>query len=480
MLARNEGGSALLLTLIALSLLSLLGLYISLNASTGVQISDNYETQVQATYAALAGLNHARALVRGLAFDDLLKGPDGAYSANLSDLAQARTFEFRNPLSLITAHSLNILDPTPDVSGISDDGLMNTGFYSGSSGTVLIPATGIALSSANPYGSGELVTSRYFVKVTDNNGESSEMSGDPGDNPFADGDGIVIVRSMGISKTFSGFAGMIPRLNSVAVFEARFKRLFAFLPGPAVVVIGTQVSASFGGSYEIAGNLSPGIGTIDTDILDDSYPDQVIRAAAGEYANITGAGRPVPSIEDISAGIRADRDRSLLLNPRFLWNFVHSQASQIADTFLEGDQWWSEGSAPYAGSFDTAKSWNAPGQDPRITVINGSLNVTGTFSGGGLLVVSGNLNYSGLFAFNGLVLVVGSGNLIADGSGQGIVGGLLVAGLIDQGGEIVFGTPGISIGGASRFVENRDAVKMAIGLLPASQISFREIAGSDP
>ena len=480
MFARNDAGAALLLTLIALSLLSLLGLYISLNANTGVQISDNYETQVQATYAALAGLNHAHALIRGLAFDDLLKGPDGAYSSNLSDLAQARTFEFRNPLPLVIAHSLSIFDPRLDVSGISDDGLMSAGFYGGSSGTALIPAIGIALSSANPYGSGEVVTSRYFVKVTDNNGESSEISGDPGDNPFADGDGIVIVRSMGISKTFSEFTGMIPRLNSVAVFEARFKRLSTFLPGPAVVVIGTQVNASFGGSFEIAGDLSPGIGTIDTDILDDSYPEQIVRAAAGGYGIITGGGRPAPSIEDISAGIRSDRDRSLLLNPRFLWNFVHNQAPKIADTCLEGDQYWSDGSAPYAGSFDTAKSWNAPGQDPRITVVNGSLNVTGTFSGGGLLVVNGNLNYSGSFAFNGLVLVVGSGNLIADGSGQGIDGGLLVAGLMDQGEEIVFGTPGISIGGASRFVENRDAVKMAIGLLPASQISFREIAGSDP
>ncbi|MBP1625334.1 MAG: hypothetical protein H6Q07_3356 [Acidobacteria bacterium] len=38
----NEAGSAFLITLIALSLMSLLALYVSLNASTGLQISDNY------------------------------------------------------------------------------------------------------------------------------------------------------------------------------------------------------------------------------------------------------------------------------------------------------------------------------------------------------------------------------------------------------------------------------------------------------
>jgi hypothetical protein len=52
--------------------------------------------------------------------------------------------------------------------------------------------------------------------------------------------------------------------------------------------------------------------------------------------------------------------------------------------------------------------------------------------------------------------------------------------LIDQGGAIVFGTPGLSITGTSRFVSNKDAVKMALSLIPVSQISFREIAGSDP
>ena len=63
----QQEGVALLITLLALALLSLLGLYLTLNANTELQISDNYETQIQASYAALAGLNHARAVIRGLA-----------------------------------------------------------------------------------------------------------------------------------------------------------------------------------------------------------------------------------------------------------------------------------------------------------------------------------------------------------------------------------------------------------------------------
>jgi hypothetical protein len=476
----DESGSALLITLIALALLSLLSFFVILSANTGVKISDNHETEIQATYAALAGLNHARALVRGLSFNDLLRGPDGAHNNSASYLAQARTFEFRNPLSLSTALSLDISNPAAALSGIADDGLINTGYYGTASGTVLIPATGIALMAHNPYGAGDIITSRYFVKITDNNSEASEISGDSADNPFFDGDGIVIVRSIGVSRTFSETTGAIHRLNSVSVFEARFKRQSTFDAGPAVVVLGTNVNPSFEGAFEISGGLSPGIGALDTDPSDTSYPDQVLLAAAGSKGIIAGGGRPSPSIQDISSDIRLDRDKSQLLNPGFLWDFVQTKAPKFADMYFSGDQNWYGGSAPYLGVYDVSKPWNALGQDPKITVVHGNLNVIGGFSGGGLLIVTGAFSYTGTCAYNGLVLVIGTGRLSADGSGEGIQGGLMLANLVQGGAGTAFGIPSISIRGNSRFLSNRDAVKMALGLVPVSQISFREIAGSDP
>jgi len=207
----GEAGAALILTLIALSLFSLLGLFMLLNAATGLQISDNYESQLQASYAALSGLSHARAALRGLSFDDLLKGPDGACNRSPSYIAQARTFAFRNLLTLIAAQSLNVDDPSSVLAGLPDDGLINTGFYGGSAGMALIAAAGVGLVSKNPYGPGEILNARYFVKIADNNGDPSETKGDPDDNPFVDGDGVVIVRSIGLSKTFSEVTGSIRR-----------------------------------------------------------------------------------------------------------------------------------------------------------------------------------------------------------------------------------------------------------------------------
>jgi len=474
---RGNAGSAYILTLIALTLLSILGFYMTLSSNTGVQISDNYETQIQATYAALAGMNHAHTLIRGLSLDDLLRGPDGAYSVESSYLIQAKGFGFRNPLPLITALSLNILDPS--IAPASDDGLISTGSYGGSNGTVLIPPGGIVFSSENPYGPGQVSTARYFVKVTDNNGEASEIAGDPSDNPFIDGDGTVIARSIGLSRTFSEPTGPVLRLNSAAIFESRFKRLSTFDSGPALVAIGSEISASFQGAYEILGGSYPGIGTIDTDTADDSHPDEVMRAAAPD-GNISGGDLAKPSIQDISSQTAANPDKSLLLNPRYLREFTRTRMRQIADFYFEGDQYWSDGSFPYAGFYDPAKAWNAPGQDPKITVVNGNLQIDGDFTGGGLLIVTGNLSCSGSYGFNGLVLVIGSGSVDSDGSGQGIVGGFLVASLIGEGESLAFGSPSITIRGSSRFVSNRDAVKTAIALIPVSRTSFREIAGLDP
>src|SRR5262245_37533605 len=124
---RDQEGLATLMALVGLSLFSLLGLYAALNATTEVRISDNYESQVQARFAAQAGLNHAQELLRGLQFGDQLKGPDGVNDTGGVYLAQAKTYSFRNPLSWAALRSLSIVDPAPGLAGVNYDGILNTG-----------------------------------------------------------------------------------------------------------------------------------------------------------------------------------------------------------------------------------------------------------------------------------------------------------------------------------------------------------------
>ena len=219
---RQEDGIAVLIALIALSVFSILAMYMSLNATVEVRISDNYESRLQAGMAARAGLNHAREVVRGLVCNDLLKGPDGAYTNTSTYLNTGPDVCVPQPRGLGAGAFSEHRGSNGDLTGSSDDGLINTGLYNTTPGTVLIPALGAPFTPPNPYGSGTITTARYFTKVTDNNGEATELAVDGVNNPFFDGDHTIIVRSMGLARTITEVAGVVRR-NSVAVVETRFR-----------------------------------------------------------------------------------------------------------------------------------------------------------------------------------------------------------------------------------------------------------------
>ena len=487
-LSSPQEGLALVITLIALALFSLLGFYVAFRSTTEVRISDNYESAIQARFAALAGLDHARELLRGLNFDDQLRGPDGTYDNSSAYLSQARMFSFRNPIPWTTARSLNIFDPAADVAGIPDDGLLNTGKIGSSSGTVLIPLAGIAQTVPDPYGPGMITISRYFVKVSDNNREASEIARDAADNPFLDGDRVIIVRSLGVARTIRESTSGRDHWNSIAVFEAQLKRRGTFKLKAALVVQGIDVqpcaSAMFDGtSFQVRGDAgNPGIATIDVDPGDLVSPANQISSlvASDQQGNISGMGL-TPSIRDITAPVSADADTSLLLRKDFLSNFAGSDVPGFADNNFQGNQSWSTGTAPDLGNYDPSLPMNDSGQRPKVTLVNGDLSIGDGIAGGGLLVVTGRLIVSGRFAFNGLILIVGKGEMEAYGMNPGVRGGIYLASLLGSSGQLNWGTARLTLSRDSAITIDGPSVEMAISLIPPAQLSMREITGAqDP
>jgi len=460
----GESGVALLLVMFALALVSVLGLVLTMRATTEARIGDNAASHIRAVYAALSGLEHARMLARGLDFDALLRGPDGVRDTGAAYRAEAKRFRFRLPLSVAAAQGLDLGDPSASVGGASDDGIVSTGMLYGAPGTELIPRAGVALPP------GAVPASRYFVKVTDNNGEASELAGDAGDDPFIDGDGIVVVRSVGVSGTFAEQAGNSLRRNSVAVFESRLKRAATWDLGAALAVLGPDADAAFTGAAEIAG----GVGALDTSPGGGGTLEAALREAAA------GSGMAEPSVRDLTASARADRDKAWLLQAGRLRDFVARRAPRMADKVYEGDQLWTAGSAPPLGAYDKGRPWNDPSQKPLFTLVRGDLDAPEGLRGAGVLVVAGRLSCAGTLDWRGLVLVLGGGELSLDGDGPGIAGGLVVGRWIDGGGGAAFGVPVVAIGGATRVTADRDLVRMALRLFPVEQVGFREIAGADP
>lgn len=477
----GQQGIALLLALVALLVLSIIGLYLALIATTEVRISDNFESYLRARSGALAGLSHARALLRGVRFDDLLQGPDGTHDAGAAYLSSAKTHAFRMPLSWSSARIVDIVDPTGFLVTVPDDGVINAGPDAAGNGVSLIPLDGISHAAANPSGPGMLTTVRYFVKVTDNNGEPSEIAADPTDDPFVDGDGQIILRSMGIARTIAEGPQAGKYSNSVVVFEARFKRFSIFALDAPVVVQSSAVepaSASMftGNTFLIQGGVgTAGIAGIDTSTSDGLEPAREIESRIGQdqKACILGGGAN-PPIQDITASIAAHTDKRLLLDKAAAWRFLRQTVPRFADNNLLGAQNWTDGSPVPLGNYDPALPPTSPGQDPRVTYVDGDLLADGYVAGGGLLVVTGKASLRGHFTFNGLILVLGAGVLDIEGWST-ISGAIFLATLSNDNGNLSWGTAKLSIGGNSRIRFDRGAVQAAVNLIPAVQLGCREI-----
>ncbi len=484
---RDEQGFAVLIALIALSIFSVLGMYMSVNAMTEVRISDNYESKLQASYAARAGIDHVRNLLASdpIQFNDLLNGPDGVpYSTSTSYMTQARTQAFRNPLTWQTARSLDILDPSSAVNGLPDDGIVNTGRYGTTNGTVLVPLTGIALTSPDPYGSGNIITSRYFVKVTDNTGDVTERTAAgtvPGqqDDPFVDSDGTIIIRSMGIAGTIREAGGGTVRANSVSVYEMRFRRSRSFAFDSPLTLEGDNIipeSSNMwdGNAFQIDGQTNYGVATIDPNLANGTPVNQVTSGlTTAQKKSITGKGG-IPSVGDITTSLTGDGLN--LLNAGYLWNFTQNEVPTFADGIYPGGQSWSGNSQPYVGYFDPNKDLNDPSQDPKVTLVNGDLSLGGGFNGGGLLVVTGSLSGNGNITWNGLIFVIGKGEVNFSGMNVSMTGGLYVVNVQpDANGVPQFGTVKFTMAGSSKFLVSDNTSRMLTAIIPPRQTSYREV-----
>ena len=167
----------------------------------------------------------------------------------------------------------------------------------------------------------------------------------------------------------------------------------------------------------------PAIGT-------SNITDQINDAAAipsgrtGDYLGTaptwpTGVAA-IPSVVDMGSDAHGTNQLSNFSTPAQLNALAASIANGADATYTCSINGITNGGATSAcsGSYGTTAN-------PQITYVNGDLTLGG---GAGVLVVTGNLTISGGMQFNGLILVIGQGSVLINGGGAGaIYGSMFVA-----------------------------------------------------
>src|SRR5207248_444585 len=128
------------------------------------------------------------------------------------------------------------------------------------------------------------------------------------------------------------------------------------------------------------------------------------------------------------------------------FNGLYTQLSGMADNTYTGDQGFS-GVSTVFGSL----------ANPKVTVVNGNLDLAGGWTGGGILVVNGNLKMSGGSAFFGVVICLGDITLGGGASGDEahVTGGLVYQGTVVDNNKV---------GGSSSVFYSSEAVNAAQSL----------------
>ncbi len=458
---RNQKGIALVVALILAVLLSLLALSVTFSSMRELATSTEFENHERALLLADAGFNRERQELRSQELNALL-AQSGTVLVVKPDQTESN-WAIRNPISPIDARNIDF-----------ESTFSSTGTSISVSG-LLTPAGGQLIEGG-----------RYFAKLTDNR--------EPDNNPSIDTDGTVFLRVIGIADGSFGEVASYGsgRKNAVAIIEAEIHRDMTFDMTSPMSFLGPHVNAEFGGMpFSIDGydheNMTPAdmakggngqgsdkhdglsalpaINCLDPTNATGSVTDITDALKGKQDANVVGAGG-TPSVVDGSNDLKnsTNPDARNVLDPVYLQS-ISNQVAKVADLVYEGNQ-------SLGGQGQDVFALGTPA-DPKITYINGSLDVSGNIVGAGLLVITGDLKGTGSLIYDGLILVLGTGNVTFGGSNNGVLGGLVAANL--QGSPPQFGTTSLKVAGNSDFYFRGDSIRMAIRMLPMRIISWREI-----
>jgi hypothetical protein len=456
----KERGVALLIALLALLLISAVGLGMVYMSNTETSINTNYKDTQTAFFAMRAGLEEMRDRMRSDATFPI--GLPTAMPGNANSILY-----ILNP-----SGGADVVDPRTFGNTYFDDELCHESFV-GSPVTYVAPGAPCTAAGAPPPGNVTTTASvspytntasslKYkWVRITlKQNGTFPSALVDPtqtGVNLASQAcwnsatNQEAVASALGYPNcAAAAAAGLYVQpvyiITTMAITPQGSRRVGQYesaaynitpppgalaLDGPAAVFNPTPSSSQFFGNGNNSGNptnagiYTPFTGPGGQASCASTLPLQTAAISTGDNTgkngiitnltgppdrtgNYTGTGASPSVVNQGPTG--GNQFTGIWSSPAALNNMVSVLANGADKTYTCGI-------AP-AGSACTGSGPYGTDAAPQVTYVNGDFNF-GNNSGSGVLVVTGTVSFTGNSSFNGLILVIGQGSLASSGGGHG-------------------------------------------------------------
>jgi len=482
----GQRGSALLIAIFALLLISVVGIALLVSTGADSALAGNYRTATSGYYAAMAGLEESRGRL-------LKKNPDfinntNAYSSLFSGQGIAN-FGLYDVLYIVNPAASETVDPTNSSGPYADTEYGSEFTWQLAGATVHTPVNSVSTLAGIP---GPLYKWARINALTeqaihiDINNDGTYDSTTP---LFYDGNSLNLNSSGNQALEITALAVMpdnSKKLLQYVVAPVTIQTVLAPPPMflnqglPAALILAGNGVSYFGPnstSFWVNGNdptfgrtctsppLSPVSALGYTNTLDQT---NVANGTLYRPGNYIGFAPPLPAPPTPSVGLVS---LSANLQTPAQFESLIQTITQSADVIISGP----------ANATSSMPSGMSP-SNPMTVVVNGDLDFNSWHNVGyGLLLVTGNLNYDPDASWEGVVLVIGKGTMTGSRMGIGrFDGAILVAQTRDGSGNVLanLGTSSVSfasnMGGAGIYYNSCNIIQ-ALAPTKYRVLYFREI-----
>ncbi len=473
---QNQRGIALILALIALLIVTSIGLSMMFMADTETSIDGNFRDLQTAYYASKAGLEEAR--------DRMKTGATNSISANLPTALPGNA---NGVLYITNPTGSETVSPWLTTNAYFDDEICKevncgggqipptSGWYTSQSASAAYAATPVlpykwarVTLKTNASASGWSGGTHNYMYVDGNSANASYYVCWNGTNEIAQSTAcpasttppVYMVTALAVTP--SGTRRMVQ--NEVA---QNVMTMPSFSGALSLDGTSDSFSAASSNSYNVSGSDHAGCGGRATSAVvpaigvNDAADVTSVSAAipSNRKTNYTG-GSASPDVENVSSTLSS--------------TFQSVSALQTLMTAIKNNA-----DQTYNGAQSSLAN---PGTStaPQIIYVDGDLTLSGNVTGYGILVVTGTFTASGTVGWNGIVMVVGKGVVVGKGGGSNqYIGAFIVAKTVDSSGTplTTLGSPTFdwSGGGGNGISYSSGCIVQASSIIHYHLVSTREM-----